>query len=384
MDHLLPYCRSERQSEVLSAVIEHGGKQAAANALGISVRRVFEVIELVQRHAAKQGTAPEHDMTHTVPDGYKVKGVSTYYNSQGQPVGQWVKSAIDEERQAEIVRMWVDSLADTIKPLPAIESSKDHDSDLLSVYPMGDPHFGMYALAIEAGDDFSLDECDRLTRAAIDRLVSKSPKSEKALLLNLGDFFHADDSSNATPASKNPLDVDGRFAAIMERGLDALVYCVKRLLKKHKQVEVWCMPGNHDPHSAFAIAMCLRAYFGKNQRVTIDMSPSLYKYMRFGNVLIGAHHGHGAKGADLPLLMAADRRQDWGATEYRYWYCGHIHHKTAKESPGCIVETFRTLAPRDAWHAGKGYRAGRDMQLIVHHKDFGEVMRARCDVAMIK
>jgi hypothetical protein len=48
-----------------------------------------------------------------------------------------------------------------------------------------------------------------------------------------------------------------------------------------------------------------------------------------------------------------------------------------------VVEAFRTLAARDAWHAGQGYRAGRDMRLLVHHKDFGEVERHRCDIAML-
>ena len=62
---------------------------------------------------------------------------------------------------------------------------------------------------------------------------------------------------------------------------------------------------------------------------------------------------------------------------------GHVHHQDIKEYRGGVVEYFRTLAARDAWHAGQGYRAGRDMRLIVLHKDHGEVERHRCDVAML-
>ncbi len=40
-------------------------------------------------------------MVHTVPDGFQVKGVSTYYNDEGKPVGQWVKSVPDKERQLD-------------------------------------------------------------------------------------------------------------------------------------------------------------------------------------------------------------------------------------------------------------------------------------------
>jgi hypothetical protein len=82
--------------------------------------------------------------------------------------------------------------------------------------------------------------------------------------------------------------------------------------------------------------------------------------------------------------MATDRAKDWGETKYRHWYCGHWHHLSRKEFPGCSVETFRTLAARDAWHSAHGYRAGRDMQLIVHHSQYGEIERHRADIAMVQ
>ena len=105
--------------------------------------------------------------------------------------------------------------------------------------------------------------------------------------------------------------------------------------------------------------------------------------MHFGKVLIGSTHGDMAKPANLPLIMAADKQKEWGSSDFRYWYVGHVHHKDIKEHPGCIVESCRTLAGRDAWHTAMGYRAGRDMQLIVHHRNFGETVRIRCDVSMV-
>ena len=81
--------------------------------------------------------------------------------------------------------------------------------------------------------------------------------------------------------------------------------------------------------------------------------------------------------------MAADRPEDWGNTEFRHWMCGHIHHWTAKEHPGVIVETFRTLAGKDAWHAGKGYRSRRDMNCIVFHAKYGEIQRIKCDITRL-
>jgi hypothetical protein len=130
--------------------------------------------------------------------------------------------------------------------------------------------------------------------------------------------------------------------------------------------------------------MCLNAFYENEPRVVIDLSPSAFRYMKFGQVMIGSHHGHGIKFDQLPGIMATDRSREWGDTIYRFWYVGHIHHMQRREFPGAVVESFRTLAARDAWHSGKGYRAGRDMSLIVHHRDFGEIERHRADVAMLQ
>lgn len=372
-----------RESEYLDA-LENSTNRDAAKVLKVNRSSLDRAIRRLRKRAALRGYSPEHNMTRTVPDGYKVKGVSSYYNKDGNLTGQWVKSSADEERRAQLIQEWVERLSEDVKPLPEISAPKCADDDLLAVIPMGDPHFGMYAWAEETGIDFDLKEADRLTRSVIDRLVSLSPNASECLLINLGDFFHADNSSNSTPASGHALDVDTRYDKILQVAEDCLVYCITRLLQKFQTVHFWSMPGNHDPHCASPLARILRAYFRENPRVKIDCKPGKFNYMHFGKVLIGSTHGDMAKPANLPLLMAADKQKEWGASDFRYWYVGHVHHKDIKEHPGCIVESCRTLAGRDAWHTAMGYRAGRDMQLIVHHRNFGETVRIRCDVSMVK
>ena len=70
--------------------------------------------------------------------------------------------------------------------------------------------------------------------------------------------------------------------------------------------------------------------------------------------------------------MAADRSEDWGKTTYRTFLRGHIHHKELKEHPGCLVESFRSIAAKDAWHNNAGYRARRAMELILLNYEGGE------------
>jgi hypothetical protein len=375
-----------RELEYLEAIRSTRSLRKAAEKMGLAKTTMANALSALKIRAASKGFSPAHDMTHKAAPGFQVKGTSTYYDKEGKPAGQWVKTTRDQAQTEEIVRAFVASMVEDVRGLhKATVGPKQCEEDLMTVYPLGDPHFGMYAWAQEAGDDFDLKKAEALTCQAIDRLVLTSPKSKKALLLNLGDFFHADDSSNATPGHGHALDVDTRYAMVMQVGVKSMVYCIKRLLDHHENVEVWMMPGNHDPHSSYALALCLSAYFDGEPRVKVDLSPGLYKYIEFGRVLLGSHHGHGAKGSDLPAIMACDQAESWGRTKHRYWYCGHIHHMSRdKEHPGCMVETFRTLAAKDAWHAGKGYRSGRDMYAITHHRLHGEIMRTRCDIGMLQ
>jgi UDP-2,3-diacylglucosamine pyrophosphatase LpxH len=375
---------TEAQGRYIDAVNEHGSIRAAAKALGVNSAGVVRALQAVERNAAQRGYSPAHQMTRPVPDGFKVKGVSTYYDEDGKARGQWVKSAVDASRAAEIARASIEALTEDVRGLAPASAPPDQAlEDILCVYPLGDPHFGMYAWARECGEDFDLEHAERLTLGAVDRLVNTAPPSKTAILLPLGDVFHANDQTNQTPAHKHQLDVDSRFVKVLQVGIKTFRHAVLRLLERHERVIVRFVAGNHDPEAVWALAMTIAAYFESEPRVEVDLSPSKFWFYRFGRVLIGATHGDTCKPEALMGVMASDRSEDWGKTKHRFWYCGHVHHSSIKEFPGVTVETFRTLAAKDAYAASHGYRAGRDMRLIVHHLEHGEIERHRCDVAML-
>lgn len=357
------------EGKSLSQVVRATGiSQSAAGRLRKSLNRTRPATDTFQKGAAA---------------GFDMRHAWIKRDAEGQIVGTSEFYKADTEAAMELLTHAVEALCEPIKPIPPIECKADTEADLLAVYPMGDPHFGCYAWAEEAGENFDLEEAESRTKAAVDNLVSRTACAERGLLINLGDFFHADNEDARTPASGHALDVDTRHSKVMQVGIRAMVHCIEMLLNKHEQVEVWNVRGNHDPNTSMMLALCLQAWFRENPRVKIPINPSLFSYYRFGRVLIGSHHGHGARMNELPAIMAYDRKEDWGVTDYRYWYCGHIHHKQSKETPGVIVETFNTLAANDAWHAGKGYRAASNMQSILHHKDHGEIERHTCSLSLI-
>lgn len=383
IDIALKEWATDKQAEYIDAVNKYGSARKAAPILGVSRQSVDMVINYARRRASIQGYSPAHDMTRVVPSPFKVNGISTYYNKEGKASGQWVKSQVDADLREQAIREFMEVMANDIKGLsPIIAAPALSNDDLMAVYPMGDPHFGLHAWWADAGEDFDLKLAESLTCGAIDRLVDSAPSAKTALLLNLGDMFHADNQKNVS-ASGHQLDVDGRWAKVQQVGLRAMLHCIIRLLEKHEQVIFRINKGNHDGHSSYALALMISCYFHNEPRVLVDLSPAVSWYYQFGKVLIGSTHGDTIKGGDMVALMAADKPVEWGKTVHRYWYVGHVHHQDTKEYRGGVVEYFRTLAARDAWHAGQGYRAGRDMRLIVLHKEHGEIERHRCDVAMI-
>lgn len=383
IDPRLEEFATQTQKKYIQAIKEHGSARAAERALGLSDDAVSKSIRALKRHAATKGYAPAFDMTRPAPAGFAVKGTSTYYDDEGKVRGQWVKTQRDIVDTESVLREFVGELCKDVQPLPPIPPKVFRsERDFLAVYVLGDPHFGAMSWAQETGENFDLSIAEKITSGAIDRLVSTAPDAGTALLLNLGDMFHADNQKNQS-VSGHQLDVDARWKKVQQVGLRAMVYCVRRLLEKHERVIVRINSGNHDGHSSYALALMLDCYFHLEPRVDIDLSPAPYWYFQFGNVLIGSCHGDTAKGPDLPAIMAADKPIAWGETQHRMWMVGHVHHCDIKEYRGCVVEYFRTLAARDAWHTGQGYRAGRDMRLLVIHREFGEVERHRCDVAMV-
>lgn len=309
------------------------------------------------------------------PDGFLMRGRSTLYGKDGRIIGEWVKTAKDKEDEYKALVKAIEGIADGwTKAKPVKKPQGFLADDLLTVIPLGDPHLGMFSWAQETGQDFDLDIAEANLVAAVDHLVGLAPKAKQALLISLGDFFHADNSSNQTTAGTK-VDVDTRWSKVLRTGIRVMRRCIDRLLETHEKVTVICEIGNHDSHSAVMLALALDQFYEKEPRVTIDTSPAKFHWYRFGKNLIGVTHGDTVKAKDLPGVMACDRKEDWGETDYRYFYCGHIHHDSLREYPGVVVESFRTLAPSDAWHKSKGYRSGQDLKLDVIHKKYGRVNR---------
>ena len=314
-----------------------------------------------------------------VPLGQTIKGVSALVDAEGRIVNQWVKTR-EETATADLVAALKTAFSEYDGHAKLIPPPKVADADLLSVYPIADQHNGLLAWGKETGENYDLKIGAARLRSCMSRLVTQSPPSAHAIIVNLGDYSHLDDSKNVTPSSGHTLDVDSRYFKILTAGVKLMQDCIELTLQRHQHVTVRNIPGNHDPHASIALTVALSAFYSANPRVTVDDTPGDWFFHRFGATLMAATHGHKAKADRMAMTMAVRCREEWGATRYHWCLSGHIHHEVTKEVGDVRCESFQSLAANDAYSAGAGFVAGKSLVSITLHREDGEIGRHRVNV----
>lgn len=402
---MTPPIADEDIEAALAAVREHGDKSAAAKGLGWTrskVQRCFRraaergllgPLEALPGYAIKSIASKasdgswvkqtkEHGEEYAVPDGHSIKGESALVDADGRVIQKWVKTR-EDTRTHDMLAAIEASFASYKGCAKLPLKPKYTDSETLTVYPVVDLHLGLYAWAAETGASYDLDIASGLLRGSIKNLVARSAKSETAIVLDLGDYFHTDSSRNQTERSKNVLDVDTRYARVLQVGYELVVECIELALQKHQRVIYRKLPGNHDEETSKLLAVAIAAHFRNEPRVTVDTNPTRFFVHRFGKVMIAATHGDMLKMGELSGYMAANWPREWGETEFRYALTGHVHHDRAKVYGGVKAESFNTLTAKDAWHAGMGFSSPRTAVSITMHRDFGEIDRLTVSLPML-
>jgi hypothetical protein len=382
-EELYKYC-TPRQKQVLEAIERLGSARAASAELGINIGGASETYTAVKRKAAKFGYAPEHDFTRPVPDGFIAKGVSTYYNAEGKPSGQWVKASLSHEALVDAMREAIEGFKGDIDQASPIVAPVASDEHLCNLYTFTDYHLGMLAWHKEGGSDWNISIAERTIIAALQQMIEQSPKAHTAVINIQGDFLHTDGKTPVTPASKHVLDADSRFPKIRKSAIRVIRSMVNMSLHRHQEVHLIIAEGNHDEEASGWLADLFSVHYEEEPRVTVNDSVLPFYVFEWGNTMLGIHHGHKVKNESLPLLFAAQFPQEWGRTNRREIHCGHRHHRDEKEYNGVTVVQHPTLAARDAYAARGGWIADRAAWAITYHKKYGAVGRVMITTEMLE
>ena len=382
----LKFCRTPAQTRVIDAWYDcNCNATKAAQQLGFTRRPVDRTIARVKEHASDRGFDPENFREQQYPDHQIVKGYSDLVRfPEGDPMNRvigWVKTNRTIVDQLDQARTVLEAMTDEITPLKNIKyAGKKPDKKRFSVIPIGDPHIGLRTWAKEVGVDWDVKIARRVFGSVFKRLLERSPDTEEAVLINTGDFFHADNIAGETTRSGNKLDLDGRPAYWLDAGVVIIRMLIDACLQKYKKVHFYNVTGNHDDILGLALGAFAKHLYEDNPRIDVHCGENPFQYFRKGKVLLGFAHGHTCKLASLPGKMADDQAVLWGQTTVRHWITGHVHHNSFsqwKEHPGASVETVGIIPPRDAYAHGGAFGAGRGTQLIIFDDKQGEIERYR-------
>lgn len=365
--------------DLISYLRDHSQRETATH-FGMNPRTISRRI----KRLALRGHSPEHDMTKTVPDGFRVKGVSSLYNKDGVLSAQWVKSTSDSERQYQMMLEAVSALSDDI-PRVSIMSLPPLGMDaLLNVYTITDYHFGMLAWKPETGDDWDTDIAERMLVDWFAAAIAQAPHAQSCVLAQLGDFLHFDGLESITPTSGHNLDADTRFTRLVRVVIRTLAKVIDMLLAKYQLVYVLMAEGNHDLAASVWLRELFAARYELEPRITVETRPDPYYCYEHGQTSLFWHHGHKHKMVGLDSVFVAKFREVFGRTSQSYAHTGHLHHRDLKETNLMIVEQHRTLAGADAYASRGGWMSGRSSTVITYHKDHGEVGRITISPDMLK
>ena len=383
MAKLEDYAKTERQREV-ARVWESCDRNArkAAQILGITHATVRNIVATVKGAAAAAGFSDAWDATEHVPEGEMVIGRSLYLeDDSGNKAWLKTRRKLETAEKEQALKVFVEQLNSQVIQAKKTHkpSAKGKSKDLLPTIIIGDAHIGMRAEASETRDrDFNSQIASAELLGAIDYLVDAAPACEEAMLINVGDFMHANSHKNTT-ANLTPLDVDQRIESVMRIAADTMIHAITRILEKHSKVSVVMARCNHDSDTAIAIAMVLGYRYAKEPRVTILEPQGFHTYTTFGKNLIAVTHGDKAPSRRLADVLP--RLSVWSKTSHRYWILGHFHSKLAEQFDNSVViERFGTLAPSDSWHASKFYKSPSIMNQIVYRRSGGIAIRHEYEI----
>lgn len=379
---LMQFASTDRQREVLKAVTEHGSHSKAAKILGCARQTIDKIIINLEKVAAKQGVAPHRDLTHQTAAGFETKRVSTAYKEDGTVALQWHIQEPQKQSMKQRLDAMLEGLQDDLsgfkdKAKPPETINKDH----LAMYLIGDHHFGMLADSESKvdDDDWDVKIATKILVDATSRLAGRVGNAETGVLVNVGDFFHADSSSNTTTKG-TPVDVDTRIGKTFKLAGRLFQVLIDKMLETHKNVVVINVRGNHDYDMACHLSSCLELLYSKEPRVDVVKNYSKFISYQWHNNLFVFHHGDRIKHEQILQVVIKNLDDQWAQSKNRYCHLGHIHHHTAREVGSMHFEHWGSLTATDQWHSDSGYGAERSMTAIVYHKENGEDSRVKIKV----
>lgn len=329
----------------------------------------------VMKRARVAPAAPVALDDYKAPQGFAVKGRSTYFDKEGQRGGQWVIEREDAQRQREIFEEGLAACAEDLPRLAPLPAPEHVEAALCNQYNLTDVHLGVMVSAGEGGESWGLDKGERLIGDGFDRMIAGAPRARRAVIAQLGDFMHSEGLASVTSRSGHSLDQDARFGDLVRASFRLMRRVIDSALSTHEVVDLVIAEGNHDEAASAILRTAMAAIYEHEPRLNVVECDLPYYETTHGEVMLGFHHGHikhvSRQAKDLALIFA--NGDAWRTTRKRFIYCGHHHNEAVVEVTGAKLHALPAFIPPDAYASRNFGGAMRELTAITYHERHGKV-----------
>lgn len=364
---------------VSSLQIQHGMTERQAEAYALSlhgftlrdiaagVGRKHQNVERSIKDAKMKLPSAQHWAT---PQGNETGKRTVQFDADGNVEREWIRFHPEVQQAENVCQAVADGVTREVTiPKPRVTKK----ADKLAVFPLPDLHNSMRAWEAETGTNWDTDIAIGHYRRSFTDLLEQTGEVGAISLHQLGDYFHMNDKTYATPKSKHRLDVDSRALKTLEAGADLMEWMLTEAAKV-APVQLINLRGNHDIDMAQAMGLVLKKVFRNTKHVDIHNHPQKHYTYKWGRC--GFWLTHGDTGKPDRWMQKFTTTKVWCDTTYRYIHSGHLHNHKIISYAGCKLEQFNAPIPEDSYaHEECWAQLRQEMVAIQFDKNLGEISR---------
>ena len=291
--------------------------------------------------------------------------LSQYWNKQ--KADKWLVSALVTKLKPQDSE-FIQNLLETWNPKPfvvpkATSKSNASLSGAAAVLSLQDIHFGKEGNE-EVVKDFETAVIDLVVRA------SNVANLEKVYYVVGGDLINMD-TFTGTTTSGTPVDNGQSATEAYITAFDAILWSIGYIKQYCEELHIVYIPGNHDRLSSFHLAHALSKALS-SEDIIWHVDYLERKVFTYGMNFFAFEHGD-VKTNNSLLLYATESPVEWGATQYRTLYTGHLHTRkkieyiTQDERTGFAIKVLPSLSRSDYWHYHNKFVGNRRAGVIDIH-----------------
>lgn len=341
--------------ETFDAWIAHGkNAEQAANSLDRAPSTFKSALKECMEKGMHLSDGAQKAVANAGLSGTEARGGWIHnYDAEGKKIGttRWNAPEAEVEDYLDKIR----AAFEDIPAAPAIAKPERVKENSVAFFPHQDWHLGSVVSEDRVGRAYNQKIAVERLKDGFAQCHAAIPPSKVAIIFNNGDLTHANDDTDATPRHKHKLKVEGAHEDNLEIAVHSTVWMIEEGLKRHETVEYVANRGNHDPGTPCVLRLALAQRYRDEPRVKItDKKREMWVWQK-GRLFLSGAHGDGLKPKEQALNIPSKYPREFGASDYWYFFTGHLHSYAAATYGGIQHRQLPALCAIDCHADDLGY-----------------------------